>query len=330
MRHKIDPLVDCVFKSILGKEENKNLLIHFLNAVLEPEKESLIRNVIIKNPFNEKEFIGDKLTVVDVKATDEKGKNYQIEIQLAVHSALAPRILFTWSSIYHSQIKEGDDYKKLNPVISIWILNENLFSDTGAYHLDFSLYDYGNRLSLTDHLAIHIMQLPKWKSDKKIKNEKERWLYLFREGKHIDTENPPEPLDTEEMRQAMKELQRFSENERDYLLYQSRLDAILTHNTWLRDIEEARKEKEQAQKEKEQAQKEKEQAQKEKEQALEREQEAQKEKEQAQKEKEQALEREQHAQKEKEQVQKEKEHNEERIRSLLLLLKEKGIDSEQI
>jgi len=63
----------------------------------------------------------------------------------------------------------------------------------------------------------------------------------------------------------MKVLRKFSESETDYLLYQSRLDAVLTYNTWLRDLEDARQEKERAQKEKERAQKEKEQAQKEKE-----------------------------------------------------------------
>ncbi|MCP4112424.1 MAG: hypothetical protein GY749_44015, partial [Desulfobacteraceae bacterium] len=75
----------------------------------------------------------------------------------------------------------------------------------------------------------------------------------FREGKNTDIENPPEILETEEMRQVMKVLDRFSENERDYFLYQSRLEAILKENTYLSDIEEALRGKEQAQKEKEQA-----------------------------------------------------------------------------
>jgi predicted transposase/invertase (TIGR01784 family) len=69
MKHKINPTVDCVFKAILGSEENKNLLIHFLNAVLEPA--SLIKEIVLNNPYNEREFVGDKLTVVDVKALDE-------------------------------------------------------------------------------------------------------------------------------------------------------------------------------------------------------------------------------------------------------------------
>ncbi|MDP4028260.1 MAG: PD-(D/E)XK nuclease family transposase [Gallionella sp.] len=32
MLHAIDPKIDCVFKALLGNEENRNLLIHFLNA----------------------------------------------------------------------------------------------------------------------------------------------------------------------------------------------------------------------------------------------------------------------------------------------------------
>jgi len=34
MKHRIDPKIDCVFKALLGSEENRNLLVHFLNAIL--------------------------------------------------------------------------------------------------------------------------------------------------------------------------------------------------------------------------------------------------------------------------------------------------------
>ncbi len=34
MRHPIDPKIDCVFKALLGAEDNRVLLIHFLNALL--------------------------------------------------------------------------------------------------------------------------------------------------------------------------------------------------------------------------------------------------------------------------------------------------------
>ena len=37
------------------------------------------------------------------------------------------------------------------------------------------------------------------------------------------------------MRQAMKTMQNFSKNQKEWLLYQSRLDAILERNTWLQN-----------------------------------------------------------------------------------------------
>jgi len=243
MKHKINPTVDCVFKAILGSEENKNLLIHFLNAVLEPD--SLIKEIVLTNPYNEREFLADKLTVVDVKATDENKCHYQIEIQLALHPALSARMLYTWSSMYHSQIKKGDDFGKLKPVISIWILNESLFDNVDDCHLPFVLYNQKNQLVLSEDIEIHLLQLPKWQSQQ-IKTEKERWIYLFKEGKNVDVDTPPEALNTDEMRQAMEVLNRFSENQENYLLYQSRLDAILLQNTLNSEMAKVKREREQA------------------------------------------------------------------------------------
>ena len=34
MHHPIDPKIDCVFKALLGAESNRDLPIHFLNAIL--------------------------------------------------------------------------------------------------------------------------------------------------------------------------------------------------------------------------------------------------------------------------------------------------------
>ncbi|MCP4298903.1 MAG: Rpn family recombination-promoting nuclease/putative transposase [Proteobacteria bacterium] len=102
MTHRINPMVDCVLKKVLGAKENKNLLIHFLNAVLNHSPE--IRGVEILSPYNEKEFETDELTVVDVKAEDESGKQYQIEVQLSVCKSLPERMLYGWSSLYQSTL----------------------------------------------------------------------------------------------------------------------------------------------------------------------------------------------------------------------------------
>jgi predicted transposase/invertase (TIGR01784 family) len=177
---------------------------------------------------------------------------------------MSARMLYTWSSIYHSQISKGNDFAQLKPVISIWILNESLFDNVDDFHLPFVLYNQKNKLVLSKDIEIHLLQLPKWQSPQ-IKTEKERWIYLFKEGKNVDVDVPPEALNTDEMRQAMEVLNRFSENQEDYLLYQSRLDAILKENTYVNEIARVKMEmgqvKEQARKEKEQARKREEQVQ---------------------------------------------------------------------
>jgi len=239
------------------------LVARKIKTFLEPD--SLIKEIVLTNPYNEREFVSDKLTVVDVKATDENKCHYQIEIQLALHPALSARMLYTWSSLNHSQIKKGDDFDKLKPVISIWILTENLFDNVDEVHLQFVLYNLKNKLVLNEDIEIHLLQLPKWQKQQ-IKTEMERWIYLFKEGKNVDVDEPPEVLCTDEMRQAMETLDRFSENVDNYLLYQNRLEATLLENTYLHGIEKLKREKEQAIQREEQAMQREEQERREKEQ----------------------------------------------------------------
>ena len=82
MKHKIDPKIDCVFKALLGAEDNRNLFVHFLNAIIGSDLAAPLTNVDILNPYNDKEFLEDKLSIVDVKAKDSDDNIYQIEIQL--------------------------------------------------------------------------------------------------------------------------------------------------------------------------------------------------------------------------------------------------------
>ena len=51
-RTLLSPKVDFVFKKIFGSEENKSVLISFLNATLKPKKE--IVSVDLKNTDIEK------------------------------------------------------------------------------------------------------------------------------------------------------------------------------------------------------------------------------------------------------------------------------------
>jgi len=259
MRYGIDPTVDCVFKAILGAEENKNLLIHFLNAVLKPPERRRIKEVEILNPYNEREFLSDKTSIVDVKARDQSETTYQIEVQIAVHHGLMKRILYGWCDLYAAQLKRGEDYPELKPVVSIWLLPSNLFHEDEHYHHQFQMQDADAKTILEEGSGIHILELKKW-ANRKTEDEADRWVWFFKEGEQLDDEALPEGLNTPEMRQAMETLKRFSEKERSYYLYQNRMNFIREQKTIQRELEESLRREEEALRQKEEALRQKEAA----------------------------------------------------------------------
>ena len=272
--HPIDPKIDCVFKALLGSEANRALLIHFLNANLGAALPAPITDVEILNPYNDREFLDDKLSIVDVKARDQRGSLHQIEIQLLANRDLLARILYTWADLYSSQLHSGEDYGQLKPTYAIWLLGEDLLpKERPEFVHDFRLRDGAGRL-LLDHGGIWLLELNKFHADA-VQTEQDRWLKFFTEGERLDPGALPTWMHTDEMRQAMSTLKAFSDKDRAYHAYQARqnylreqrgiqrhLDELKTETEQQRAaLEQARAEKEQVQAEKEQERAAKEQAQ---------------------------------------------------------------------
>lgn len=247
MKHAIDPTVDCVFKALLGSEANQNLLIHFLNAVLQSCTQAPVSSVEIINPYNEKEFLNDKLSIVDVKARDQSDRLYQVEIQLCGHTSLPERIFYTWADLYSKQLQNGEDYARLQPTYSIWLLGSPLIREDPDYLHWFQLQDRQGR-QFVHPGGIFLLELSKCKIDT-VHSELERWLRLFKEGKQLDDQQLPEWMQTQEMRQAMTTLKRFSEKEKAYHFYQARQEYLRRERAIQRGIEETRVQLERARQE---------------------------------------------------------------------------------
>jgi len=240
MQHPIDPKIDCVFKALLGSEGNRRLLIHFLNAALGDDLPTPVVAVEILNPYNEREFVDDKLSIVDVKARDAEGRFFQVEIQLMVLPDLPARILYGWADLYRAQLKSGQDYGELRPAYSIWLLGETLRRGLPDYVHRFRMRDEQGR-TLLDHGGIWLLELGKFAAGReraeRVDTELERWLKFFTEGEGLDADALPEWMQTEEMQQAMSTLKGFSEKEREYHAYQARQNYLRQQSSIQRRLE---------------------------------------------------------------------------------------------
>jgi len=178
MKLGISPINDFAFAKTFARPENKIALISLLNAILRLEKP--IEEVTIRNPFNYQDFAQDKLTILDIKASDTLGRIFNVEMQLSAHQGLVERIVYYGCEVYTDQLRKGDDFSKLNPVFSICILNGVLWRENPKVHHRFRMTDQENGRVLSDTIEIHMLELGWYnlaEKDLGSANSAERWLY---------------------------------------------------------------------------------------------------------------------------------------------------------
>jgi predicted transposase/invertase (TIGR01784 family) len=224
----LNPRVDFAFKKLFGAEENKDILISFINAVV--AKENQITEVILLNPYNLKNYAGDKLSILDIKATDEHGRQYNIEMQITDQVSYTQRALYYWAKLYSSQLQEGDAFGELKKTISINILNFNCFEEETTYHNVYKILNMESHRSYFEDLEIHFIELNKF--DEKamlLKTTLDRWTNFLKKAQGYDKDTLPVELkEIPAIEKAMLSLNTLSLNKEEREVYEARLK-------WLRD-----------------------------------------------------------------------------------------------
>jgi predicted transposase/invertase (TIGR01784 family) len=230
---RLNPRVDFAFKKLFGSEENKDILISFINSVLDEEDQ--ITDIILKNPYNSKSFKNDKLSILDVKAVDEKGVWYNIEMQITDQDYYDKRALYYWARLYTGQLESGVNYDKLEKTIVINVLNFNCL-DEEDYHNVYKLFNTQSKEELIDHLEIHFIELEKYNKDlSEVQTALDRWTeFLKRAHEYNKNQIPAQLAEIKSIEKAIRVLDAMYLNEDERELYEARLK-------WLRDEEMALK-----------------------------------------------------------------------------------------
>lgn len=254
----LPPKMDFVFKKIFGNEKHPNILISFLNAVLNPSDP--IKSVTLQDTTIEKEYLTDKwgphpakqvssidgvIGRLDVRATTDKGEHINIEIQLDNKYNMIKRSLYYWSKLYEGQLESGNDYQKLARTICINLIDFNLLNHD-KFHSVYRLKDCETHEELTDIIELHFIELKKMKHVKhadEVKSKLEAWLHFINQP---DSEVVRELEAVEsEIKSAKAELIRLSGNKVERELFEKRRQAMLDEASALAFAEEkgAKKEK---------------------------------------------------------------------------------------
>jgi predicted transposase/invertase (TIGR01784 family) len=223
----IRPTNDFAFKRTFGTPENRVALISLLNAILDPT--SAIVEVTLLNPYNLQDFKDDKLSILDVKAVDQSGTIYDIEMQLTIFEGLVERIVFYGCELYADQLKKGDDYTNAHPVFSICLVNGILWKDARKVHHAFRLTDTESGRVLQETVEIHTLELGRYnlrESDLKTANMLDCWLYWFLHAHEYEADALLKLLPQQPIRQATQTIASIAQVTEDKTMYDAREKAI--------------------------------------------------------------------------------------------------------
>jgi predicted transposase/invertase (TIGR01784 family) len=235
MKIGIRAWIDFAFRKIFGKPGNEICLISLLNAVLRFQHR--VVSVEYLNPFGVKDFETDKLVCVDVKATDQLGRVFVIEVQIVVQSSFAKRAVFYACEAYTDQLRIGQGYNDLKATYSICLLMRNLWDDDQLHH-QFRLVDRESGRVLEDSIEIHTVELAKYNggpSEVRSASDLEQWAYWIKNSSEHTVEELRELLPGLEFLRATGELNAIREITEEKQMYDAREKASLDIQSNLMD-----------------------------------------------------------------------------------------------
>jgi predicted transposase/invertase (TIGR01784 family) len=228
----LDPKNDLTFKKVFG--QHPRLLKSFLNAMLPlsvpiKDLEYLPADLVPEVPLL-------KYSIVDVRCIDEQGRQFIVEMQMLWTDSFKTRVLFNASKAYVRQLDKGTEYKELQPVYALSLVNQVFEHDMEEFYHHYKIVHLANSNKVLEGLEFVFVEIPKFKAANF--NEKRLqvlWLRYLSEIKNATETISPELLEVREIREAIELLQESGYSKSELMAYDKYWDSISIERTLLSD-----------------------------------------------------------------------------------------------
>ncbi|HAX85749.1 MAG TPA: transposase, partial [Cyanobacteria bacterium UBA11370] len=199
----ISPKTDFAFKKIFASDESKDILISFLNAMIYSGN-PVIENLEIIDPYNAGDVVDLKDSYLDVKAVLEDKTTVIIEMQVWNVEAFEKRVVYNLCKTYANQLKSGQGYSYLNPVIALTITDFKLFPSTEKIISRFYFQEEAEHFPYQEHeLKMVFVELPKFnKKLEDLESLADKWIYFIKEAPSLEV-IPPKMREIPQIEKAL-------------------------------------------------------------------------------------------------------------------------------
>lgn len=181
---------DFVFRRIFAN--HPDLTAALLNDLLDRRGDETIVSLSLLSPEQAPVVAGSKLSVLDLKARDQGGRTFVVEMQLLHMSGFLNRVVESACKAYVAPLAQGGQYTALTDVIAVSLCDFVLWPDGQEATADVPLvsrWSMRERVSGRDDLLqvqYAFVELPKVAPSPPHATAAETWAWLFRFGKTLD------------------------------------------------------------------------------------------------------------------------------------------------
>ena len=214
----LDPTNDVAFKRIFGNEAKKEILISFLNNILDFREQYRIVHIDFLDTHQTPKLINLKDTILDVRCKDGRDISYIIEMKVAKPTHFEKRVLYYTSKAYVNQIEIGEDYPKLNQVIFVGIVNFEMFTGKN-YITNHLILNTETRINEISDFRFCFIELPKFtKKEEELITIADKWIYFLKNAKKLKI--MPSNVVENEIKEAYSILDRYNWTVEEYDYYE--------------------------------------------------------------------------------------------------------------
>ncbi len=185
----IHPFTDYGFKKLFGEEPNQDLLLDFLNVLLQEEQ-----GVITGLTYLKSEHLGtgelDRKAIFDLYCENEKGEKFIVELQKTKQNFFKDRTVYYSTFPIREQAKRADWNYELKAVYTIAILDfvfDEDKHDPAKFRYDIKLTDIESKEVFYDKLTFIYLEMPKFnKTVEELETRFDKWLYVIRNLNRLD------------------------------------------------------------------------------------------------------------------------------------------------
>lgn len=176
----VNPYTDFGFKKLFGTEMNKDLLISFINSLLNGKE--VVKDLTYLNTEQLGTSEADRKAVFDVYCENENGEKILVEMQRGEQQFFKDRSLYYATFPIREQGQKGEWDYRLKAVYVIGILNFKFDEQNDDYyHHEVKLTDTRTKEVFYDKLTFIYLEMPKFnKKEEDLHGMFEKWLFVLR------------------------------------------------------------------------------------------------------------------------------------------------------